>query len=248
MDIVWGDNTAKRKFWSQIGSIFLDADIADDHTLSAQATTHPIEDGSNISDHVHNDPRTVRIEGFISNHPIDVPPSHAQGVREVQKEFTWKADPDLPLVQVGGPGVVGAVTGAVASAVGADIHKGTAKGFEPLFDRAQDVFSEFEAIWSESRLIDIVTTLKIYPNMIIEELRVSRSAQNGQALAFVASARQISIVETSVVEAGIASVPVDPTVERAKPESPQGKQSSPQLDDTNPASEAVRSVADQLLF
>lgn len=241
MELVWGTNLVKYKGFTEIGSIFLDASIDEGHTMSAQATSHPVETGANITDHVHADPRAVRIEGLITNHPIDLPPSHAAGVSIVDKEFEWKAQPSVLGVQLGGPGLLGAAVGGIVSAVGADVHKGTAKGFEPTFDRVQDVYKEFEAIHSEGRVIDIVTTLKIYHNMVIESLEVQRNAASGNSLPFVASARQILIVET-----GVVPVPAEPTVERGKVESPRGKQSSPEIGD--PSADSTRSVLDKLLF
>lgn len=236
MEFVWQGHT-------EIGSIALDASVDEAHTMTATATSHPVETGSNITDHVHQDPRMIRIEGFITNHPIQKPPSQAEGVREVQKEFTWKADPDIPLVQVGGPGIIGGVTGAIASAVGADLHSATATGFEPLFDRVQDVYEEMEAIYNESRVIDIVTSLKVYFNMVIESLEVVRDAARGNSLPFTVTARQVAIVETGVVPA-----PAEPTVQRGKAESNEGKQSSSELGDADPASETAESLLNSMVF
>lgn len=238
MELVWGTNLVKYRGFTEIGSIFLDASIDEGHSMTAQATSHPVETGSNISDHVHTDPRMVRIDGLITNHPIDLPGSHAAGVQIADKEFEWTEQPSIGGVQLGGPGVIGGIVGGVVSAVGADVHKGSAKGFEPSFDRVQDVWKEFEAIHNEGRVVDIVTTLHVYHNMVIESLDVQRNAASGNSLPFVATAKQILIVETGVVPS-----PVKPTVERGKPENTRGKQSSPE---TEPA--ATRSVLDKLLF
>ncbi len=123
MEIVWGNVLARWKGYTEIGSIFLDASVEETHSMSSEISSHAIEDGSDVTDHIHNNPRTVSIDGRVTNHPLEVPLSQANGVRAVQKEFTWKAQPKIPIlpVQVGGPGIGGEVTGAIASAAGADM-------------------------------------------------------------------------------------------------------------------------------
>lgn len=54
---------------SAIGEIVFDAAISECHNFAAKATTHPIEDGSSISDHVHTEPVTIQIDGIITNTP-----------------------------------------------------------------------------------------------------------------------------------------------------------------------------------
>ena len=50
--------------------IQLDASLKESHNYTAKATAFPIEDGSEISDHVLINPITVTIDGFITNSPI----------------------------------------------------------------------------------------------------------------------------------------------------------------------------------
>lgn len=231
--------TVKAGTW--IGSVSLDASLSEVHSMSGEATSHPVETGSNISDHFHTNPRTVRIRGFVTNHPIVVPGSQAAGVREVQKEFEWEAMPDLPLIQAGGPGVLGAVTGAIVSAVGANIHTGTAKGFEPPFDRVQDVLAELKEIFKKGRVIDIVTTLQIYYNMILESVEISRDKESVNTLVFDATAKEIAIVETSLVPA-----PPVPKNERGKEEKQRAKK--PATPASEAASGAGSEVAESFLY
>jgi len=62
-----------------IGTIWIDVSISEKHSLGADVTEHPVEDGSNISDNVRPQPRSVQIEGLVTNHPIEMPLSHAGG-------------------------------------------------------------------------------------------------------------------------------------------------------------------------
>jgi hypothetical protein len=53
-----------------IGAITLDATVQETHEYSSNVTTHPIEDGGFVTDHVYENPRTVHIEGEITNSPV----------------------------------------------------------------------------------------------------------------------------------------------------------------------------------
>lgn len=64
-----------------IGTIWIDVSIRETHSLSAEVTEHPVEDGVNITDHVRPQPRVIQLEGMVTNHPTELPLSHAGGVR-----------------------------------------------------------------------------------------------------------------------------------------------------------------------
>lgn len=55
-----------------IGELTLDATFSELHEYSGQVTRHPIEDGSQISDHVTLEPFTLRMECFITNTPASI--------------------------------------------------------------------------------------------------------------------------------------------------------------------------------
>jgi hypothetical protein len=63
-----------------IGTVWIDVSISERHSLSAEVTTHPVERGTDIVDHIRPMPREIQIEGFVTNHPIEPPLSHAGGV------------------------------------------------------------------------------------------------------------------------------------------------------------------------
>lgn len=54
---------------AEIDSIVVDASISEKHTRRAKATRHPVEEGSDVSDHVKVEPAELTIEGQVSNHP-----------------------------------------------------------------------------------------------------------------------------------------------------------------------------------
>jgi len=60
-----------RKTKASIGGITIDAVIEDDHERDCEVTENPVEDGANVTDHVHLKPVHLTINGVISDTPID---------------------------------------------------------------------------------------------------------------------------------------------------------------------------------
>ena len=67
-----------------IGSIWIDVSISEKHNVRAEVTKHPVERGTDIVDHIRPLPREVQIEGFVTNHPTEMPLSHAGGARAIE--------------------------------------------------------------------------------------------------------------------------------------------------------------------
>lgn len=53
-----------------LGELVVDGFVHEAHTLTSKITEHPIESGSSIADHVHQEPFALAIEGIISNTPM----------------------------------------------------------------------------------------------------------------------------------------------------------------------------------
>jgi len=52
------------------GAVELDASINETHNSTAEVTSHPVEDGADITDHVRVKPETLSITGVVTNHPL----------------------------------------------------------------------------------------------------------------------------------------------------------------------------------
>jgi hypothetical protein len=64
-----------RHVW--IGSVWVDVSLDETHAAGAEVSEHPVEQGSNIADHIRPTPRVITIEGLVTNHPLELPQSHA---------------------------------------------------------------------------------------------------------------------------------------------------------------------------
>lgn len=63
---------AKTEILGARSDIPVDAFITRSHSFSSSVTRAPVEDGSNINDHVILDPDELTIEGLTSDHPVDL--------------------------------------------------------------------------------------------------------------------------------------------------------------------------------
>lgn len=52
-------------------AVELDVSTSEVQTLTATVTDHPVEEGSNIADHIRDDPDELQIDGVITNTPLE---------------------------------------------------------------------------------------------------------------------------------------------------------------------------------
>ena len=55
---------------TMIGDIAIDCTVTERHTSTATVTEHPVESGSNITDHIRPEPVQLSVNGIITNTPI----------------------------------------------------------------------------------------------------------------------------------------------------------------------------------
>lgn len=159
--------------------IKIDATRAEEHSLKSKATEHEVEDGSNISDHVIKSPRTVTIEGVVSDDPITL----TQAVVGSLAGITGSLIGD-----VGGAVATGAI-----SKLGNELLSNSSKP-------SKDAFDILELIHESSIPVMITTSIKTYTNMIMENLSIPRNSRNANSLEFRANFREIKIIESEVVD------------------------------------------------
>lgn len=166
-------------------SILLDASVSETHTSAASITSHPVERGANITDHVHREPDTITIQGIISNTPTRFP-----------------------------EGTVGvALIRSVANLVSGVSN-----------DLAKTGYEQLRQLVEGKELIKIVTTLREYNDMLLENLTVTRDADNGDCLNFSVTARQVRLISTS----SVAAIPSPKEPKKASKKS-LGKQSKQEV-------------------
>jgi len=144
--------------YSVIGSeqalFTLDVSIRENHQRRSQVTRHPVEDGSEVSDHIHLQPKSVTIEG----------------------------------IQTDTPSGLGALL----------IVPGMLDRFAST-PRSVEAWQYLDKLQSEKTILDVLTGLCVYRNMVITNLNAPRSAQTGRALQFSITLEEIIIVGSATV-------------------------------------------------
>lgn len=64
--------SSKKYRQTNVGNVFLDATISEQHGYSARVTSFPVENGDIISDHIINEPETLNIVGIVSDTPLNI--------------------------------------------------------------------------------------------------------------------------------------------------------------------------------
>ena len=70
-------DTSKYTGPTLIGDLGIDCTVTETHTATATVTEHPVESGSNITDHIRPEPVQLAVTGIITNSPI--------GTRQTQR-------------------------------------------------------------------------------------------------------------------------------------------------------------------
>jgi hypothetical protein len=212
-----------------IGGIWIDCTVRERHTLSAEVSTHQVEEGSDIADHVRAMPRPVTLECVISNKPVRLPESHASGARAV----TTKIDvPPAPAKLPFGLGDAAVRVGPFGELAIKEPRQASVLTFDPPFNRVDDIWRELDLMQEEGRLISVHTSLVDYSSMVIEDVDAPRDVSTFASLRFTITLRQIKTVSSKLGAA------VD--IPRASPVRAKGKK--PAKDATG-TPEAVQSSA-----
>lgn len=153
--------------------IACDAVTSENHQMIAEATQFEIEDGSDISDHVINRGKTLTIEGIVSDDPITL----------TQKGVLNRT-------------LGGVLPGSLKSKLSYDLGGDDGKPSKEAFD-------QFEFIHDNKIPVTLITGLKKYDNMIMEEFSAPRDSKTVRALRFTATFRQVNIVSTILEAAPI---------------------------------------------
>lgn len=72
LSVLFGKKYNKTQVDGSVGTIQLDAVLAEEHSYSSRITSYPVEDGTIISDHIVNDPDIVTVSGIVSDTPLSI--------------------------------------------------------------------------------------------------------------------------------------------------------------------------------
>lgn len=130
----------------KIGGVVIDAFVEERHTMSAQITQYPVEEGFNISEHVTHNPDGLTLHCFVGPQPVKI---------------------------------LGGILNITS-----------------LKNQAYQVYEALVVLKEMSDPIEVITGLRVYDNMIIDSINITRNKDNGQSLEFDIGFSQIIIVQS----------------------------------------------------
>lgn len=195
-------------------------------TTSAMVTSHPVERGANINDHVRPDPVRLSVEAWVTNTPLKVPTTQMDGVQGAVRAESMT----VPVSTVIALGV------RVESSL---VQSVEALRFDGRFDRVRKVYQELRAIQEAGQPVSIRhrinpdALLEDYDDMVIVNLSAPRDVGSGSAIGFTFDAQKVRIVDTRRVK-------VDAPAKQKKKKGEQGKK---QVDDKEPKKKSLLTQA-----
>jgi hypothetical protein len=148
----------------------LDASLFQSHKYKNKATAYPVESGMDITDHVRQEPEQFEIEGLVTNSPVSFFPLLT----------------DFKTIVNGGKDRVMTAYEALLLICGRKMVK--------MPEMSGNLINI--TIETKPKIVDIQTNLRVFNDMIIEDLSFDFDNKTGDALPFKASARRIRRVTT----------------------------------------------------
>jgi len=165
----------------KIGELQLDANLSETHSYVNEVSQFPVEVGSDIIDNIKLNPDKITINGMVSNSPVSV-------------LFSDVTD----IVNRRGNNV--------------EAKRTSRDGTPTRVESAQDILlrisgRKINGNDEEPELVTIVTGLRVYTDMALTNLNITRTGTTGQALPFTADFIKVQTVESETIAIPNTSIP-----------------------------------------
>ncbi len=185
-------------------------------------TDHPVERGSNITDHARDEPERLSIEGIVSTVAnvavdddaelsslnLDVAARPAAGTRTIELEVPSppiQPDPN-GLLQAGISALGNALTGGPKATVNdtsqTRVFGRSARAVQQRSprNRIRDIYEKLLGAKTKHVLITVQTAVRDYFDMQIERVAAPQSTSAGQSVTFQLDLRRIRVADSETVE------------------------------------------------
>lgn len=174
------------------------------HESVVEITDHPVETGVNITDHIRPLPKRLSLTAYTSNTPVVVNPITERGeVRALRLDIPQWTPPIGFTPGALFRSAIAAIDGAI---FGSPEFTATLLVFPDFFDAIVETHEVLLELQTNGVLLQIVTGLRTYDDMVIERVAAPRGAGDA-GIAFGIDIRQIRVVESGQVTA--PPVPAD---------------------------------------
>lgn len=184
--------------------VAFDVTLSEAHEETAEVTDHPVEEGSNVVDHIRPMPFTLGLEVFVTNTPINEiifgPIPHIGKIESVELKIP-EYEPPIEAT----PGSLFRLAEAGIGAIGDLITGGPAPFkaqllfFQDVFDRVLEIQTVLSELKDRGALITCVTSTRFYTDMAITRISMPRTEAGGAS--FQIDFRQVRLVQTATVQA-----------------------------------------------
>lgn len=173
---------------AKIGSLTIEVVTDENHEYKNEVTMYPVETGFDISDHIHQQPETYTVTGIISTTPL---PQNTGDLTEFIRGM--------------GENRIQRGLEELLSIAGYSLPKQE----KTIGTEDRDLNNTNNLVTPERttspKIVDIVSGLRVYTNMICTSITLPRSTQTGRSLRFTASFRKIYTVQSSVIQINTVS-------------------------------------------
>lgn len=184
-----------------VGGLLLDVATAEELTLENDVTDHPVEEGSDMSDHVRERPRTLTITGLIGDTSLGVLPSLSQLAAQAVSAIQGQDTATNPFGSSMSRSDVASARSALQSA-----KRLPTAGKGRLVQAMATLCAAADAKLS----VAVVTGISYYPEYWITSVRFSRSnAESGGFLSVTVTLRTIRKVATETGTLQYPKAPAD---------------------------------------
>jgi hypothetical protein len=216
------------------GALFFDLVETEQHERVFEATTHAVEEGASVTDHIRPGLDTVTLSVISTMSPIVAGFLTKRGKTPLVGANRGQQTSTNLDVKTFKPGFVptpGGLFNAATSAIGSlisggdPIYKADVLQFETGFNSPSETYAILRDIQDKRKPIVVVTPVWDYPDMILTRVNMKRSRDTGTGSAFDLELKRIRTVQTKIVDAP------KPTVPQASPKKPKGSKAVDEVQD-----------------
>lgn len=190
--------------------VVFDATMSETHDSTAEITSHPIDDGSTISDHVIIHPFAFSCDVYVTNTPIE---DLGRGVVETVELVIPKPNP-FPSNPFNAAEIL--ANKALDALFGGPLKVQTLLFGEP-FDRIKEVHDTLKLLIGRGASMSVVTSTATYDKVVLTSVSLPRTEYGGAS--FSLTFGQITTVQSATVT---APKPAEPRGASAKNKGGQG--------------------------
>lgn len=155
----------------EFGGIEMDAVLVEQYDMSSTVTDHPVDIGSDISDHIIRQPVGYLIQGVVTDTPMGLVAALEQLGSNVNVALNFLRE----------------------NLLGEEPRN-------EATSRSLAAFQALAALWEDGVVFDVQTGMGLYPNMAILSIQVSVDQNTAGHLNFVARLRQLNRVPVLTTE------------------------------------------------